>query len=138
MGIPVPSLSDRGWVTAPSEKIDLLLSHFFESDSIQSYLYAGHVSNLQGLIAQHSTDPNGLVASLRTTLENYLGRYYSVATVQISLNDDPTINPTNELTLSLYCAVVDDGVEYSVGQELSLINSKFQRIASLINTGTAT
>jgi hypothetical protein len=134
--IPVPTLSAKGWVDSLPEKADVLISHFFASDAFQSSLYAGEIANLQVLIQQYMHDIDGLKQGLRNSLEKYLGRYYSEVTVDIA--DDTAVNPSNRISLMLNCMVVEKGRSYSFANLLSLVDSKFEKITKLNNTGKIT
>lgn len=135
MGIPVPTLSDLGWVTNPTVKMDKLLSHLFEADVIQSYTFKGSVSSIQGIIAQYGHDINALVAQLRSKLEKYLQAYYDVATVELTANTNPSENPTDKITLVMYATVVEDGQQYSVGKLLGQVDGSFKVIRNLLANG---
>lgn len=135
MGAPVPSISDRGWVTAVPEKVDLLLSHFFESDRIQTYLYAGRVANLQNLLQQYGNNIPQLCIQLRAMLETYLAAYFDRAVAEVNANNDPTVNPSNAVTLTVIATISDNGEEYSLGSLVQVSNSSFKRVMGIVNNG---
>lgn len=135
MGAVVPSISDRGWVTSLPERCDLLLSYFFETDKIQTYLYPGKVSNLQGLLQQYGNNIPQLCIQLQAMLEAFFTAYFDAAVVNITANNDPTVNPTNKITVTIEATVNDNGKDYSFGEEVQISNSSFQRVMSIINTG---
>lgn len=136
MGAAVPSISDRGWITAVPEKVDQLLSYFFESDKIQTYLYAGHVTNLQNILQQYGNNVPQLCIQLRAMLEPYFGGYFDTAVVEVNANNDPTVNPTNAVQLTIVASLQDNGVQYSLGSLVQVNDSSFQRVMGLINYGT--
>jgi len=135
MGAAVPSISMKGWITAVPEKVDFLLSHFFESDKIQTYLYQGHVTNLQNILQQYGNDIPQLCAQLQSMLGPYFGGYFDAAVVEVNANNDPTVNPTNAITLTVQCTLRDNGQEYSLGSLVQVNDSSFKRIMGLINYG---
>lgn len=130
--IPVPTLSTHGWVTSPPEKADFLISHFYESDKAQTYLYGSNITNLQWLIERYGHEIPSLCQQIRLALETYLGRYYQAATVEV-LNDASAENKTSKVMLRLYCSVVEEGVTYSIGKLLTISDSKFEKITDLNN-----
>lgn len=135
MAKAVPTLSSAGWVRSPSEKADALISHFYESEYSQSYLYQNNVSNLQYLVERYSHDIVSFVQQLRLTLETYLGRHYDTANVDV--NSDVSENLTGRVNVTVYCTVTEDGKEYSFGRLLMVANSKIEKIINLNNTGSA-
>lgn len=135
MGAMVPSISDRGWLTTVPEKLDLLLSYFFESDKIQTYLYKGSVTNLQNILQQYGNNIPQLCIQLRAMLESYFSRYFDTAVVEVTANNDPTVNPTNAVTLTVMAAINDGGTDYSLGSQVQVSNSTFKRVLGIINNG---
>lgn len=131
MAIPVPTLTTAGWVTAPADKADALMSHFFEAEKSQTFLYGSNVSSLQSLVEQYGNNPTNMTQELRSALEDYLGRYYTGAIVNINIYDDGT--PRYELRV--YVQVTEDGKQYSFGKLLQVNNSKIQKVVSLNNEG---
>ena len=137
MSVPsVPTLSDRGWVSQPEEMVDFLLSDFFLSDAIQSYLYADSISNVQVIVQQNTDSVPNLCAALGVALERYMSKYFDSAMATITqVSKDPT--QPNALSLNIYTEIQYNGTTYSVGGLLSMINSRFQFVATANNTGVA-
>ena len=134
--IPVPTLSARGWVTAIPEKCDMLLAHFYASDVNQSYLYAGSIANVQGILRQHMHDIDSLRQDMRFKLENYFNRYFNHTIVEIT--DDRDTNTSNKITLRIHLMITDDGRFYDGSYQVSFVDSKFEKILNLNNTGSIT
>jgi hypothetical protein len=135
MGAVVPSISDKGWIKAVPEKLDSLLSYFFESDKIQTYLYYGHVTNLQNILQQYGSNIPQLCIQLRAMLESYFAAYFDAAVVEVEANNDPTVNPTNAITLTVKATLSENGQEYSLGSQVQVNNSSFKRVMGIINYG---
>lgn len=135
MGAAVPSISDRGWITAVPEKVDLLLSYFFESDKIQTYLYYGHVTNIQNILQEYGSSIPQLCTQLRGMLEPYFSAYFDSAVVEVNANNDPSVNPTNAVQLTIIATISDNGNEYSLGSMVQVNDSSFQRVLGIINYG---
>lgn len=129
--IPVPSLSVRGWVTAIPEKADLLFSHFYESDSSQSYIYGTNISNMQKLVESFGHEPDLLCENIRSTLLLYLGRYYPSVTTDVIQKT----SVDNKVTITIAIDVVEEGKKYSFSRLLMLTNSKIEKVIKLNNDG---
>lgn len=135
MGAAVPSISLSGWITAVPEKVDLMLSHFFESDAIQTYLYKGNVANVQNILQQYGDNIPALCIQLRATMERYFAAYFDAVVVDVSANNDPTVNPSNAITLTVMATINDNGTEYSLGTVVAQNGATFKRVMGLINNG---
>jgi hypothetical protein len=133
--ISVPALSATGWTRSPAEKADYLMSHFYESDKFQTYLYGLNVCSLPWLIEQYGNEPARVCREIEDQLGAYLSRYYDSAVVQCVANDNPDVNPTSEITLRLYCQVTEEGKEYVIARLIMTKDSKFQKIVKLNNQG---
>lgn len=139
MTIAVPTLTAAGWVRTPAEKADALMSHFYESDKFQTYLYDENVTNVQWLIEQYGHDVVVLCTRMRETLEDYLNRYYDAALIQVTSDDNPSYNLTPNLssaiTLRVVITVTDGGKDYSFAKLIVASDSKFEKIMNLNNEG---
>lgn len=132
--ISVPALSSSGWTRSPAEKADLLMSHFYESDKFQTYIYGPNVTSLPWLIEQYGNDPSRVCREIEDQFGNYLQRYYDAVSVQCISNDNDT-NNTSEITLRLFATVTEQGKEYVIARLIMAKDSKFQRIVKLNNQG---
>lgn len=137
--VPVPTLSSAGWVRSASQKADFLLSHFYESDKFQTYIYGQNVTNLQWLIEQYGHDIIKVCQEIQRALELYLGRYYESVAINVVSDDDPAINAvpneTSSIKLRLYAQVTEKGKDYSFARLIMATNSKFASIVKLNNEG---
>ncbi len=132
---PVPALSQSNWVTNTTEKADLLLSHFFESDKAQSYIYGSSIANLQGLIEKYGHNADELCSKMQDTLEIYLKKYYPAVVVNVSHTVDK--QKPSEIILKLYCRAAEENKEIIFGKLLRVADTKIAKIMSLNNTGEA-
>lgn len=134
--IAVPSLSVKGWVKTIPEKCDTLLAHFYASDVNQSLLYPKQVANVQGIIQRNMHDIPGLCQDMRSRLEQYFSRYFDQVIVEVV--DDLETNLTDKVTIWVKIQITDDGRYYDGGYQISLVDSKFEKIVNLNNTGSMT
>lgn len=132
---PVPSMTTRGWLYNPAEKIDQVMSYFFEADPSSTYLYNGYVVNVQTLLQQYGNDIPSITNEIRTGLEQMLRAYFDSAQVQVTNNDDPTVNTSNAITLYIAATVTQAGKSYSLDALVQQVNSKFIRVINYTNTG---
>lgn len=130
---PVPTLSAKGMVYSIVEKVDILMAHFYASDANQDYLHAGSIANLSILLQESGNNLPQLKERVRATLEQYLGRYFETALVDV--RDDADTNFSNRVEMSISALVTQDGERYDVSHLLSLIDGKFEKITKLNNTG---
>lgn len=135
MIIPVPTLSTSGWVTSLSEKADYLLAFFFQTDGLQSFLYGDNVSSMPVIIQKKQNDVPGLIELTRTTLENYLGNYYTHVAVDVQTDSETINNTTSRIQLYIYINVTEEDKTYSMGGLVQLIDGKFKEFIKENNTG---
>lgn len=123
MSVQVPSLSASGWVGNISEKLDKLVGYFFVSDYSQSHLYRGNIASLPFIIKMATENQSLLISETTKALTNLLKSYFDRVQVDVTATaEDP--NKPGELTLQVDAEVTQDGVKYSVGKQLQIINSK--------------
>lgn len=134
---PVPSLSVGGWIVTPQQKADFLMAHFYESMNNQTYTFQGQISSIQYLIEQNSGNMPKTCDAIRTCLEQYLGRYYQSAIVQVTSDDVTSGNQSSEITLTIYISVKEAGTVHAFTQLISMADSKFLKAVSINNTGAA-
>lgn len=126
----VPTLSSSGWVGAtgasPGEKIDYLMTYFVYTIQNQTTVFGNNATSLQALLENAGNDMNKAVANVRSALITYLGRYYDSvnANVSYALTDPTTSSSLTTLTVSV--TVTENGLTYSIEQQLQLIDGKFQ------------
>ena len=94
--VPVPSLSEQGYVYSTGDKLDRLLSYYLLSDNNQSEIFKGSVVSYQHTIAAYQHQPDILTERVKNELEGYLTRYFNVVTVEVKyknlkegVNDGP-------------------------------------------------
>jgi hypothetical protein len=135
---PVPTLSLAGWVVTPQQKADYLMAYFYESMNNQTYIFNGQVISIQYLIEQNAGNMAKTCDAVRTALEQYLGRYYQDAIVQVTTDDVTDDNPSSLINMTISMSVVEGGVPYGISQLISLSNSKFMQAVTINNDGAAT
>jgi hypothetical protein len=132
---PYASLSSKGYIYSIVEKTDRLLAVFFASDANQDHQFKGTIANLSILLKECGNDMLQLRERLRASLEQYLGRMYEHVVVEV--DDDSLTNPSSRVHVTVKIMVTEAGQRYDVGQLLTLIDGKFEKITTLNNTGKA-
>jgi len=123
MAVQVPSLSASGWVGNISEKLDKLVGYFFVSDFSQSHLYRGNVASLPYIIKECTDNQSLLLSTTTKNLTNLLRPYFDRVQVDVTATVEDPSKP-GEINLMVDAQVAQDGVTYSVGKQLQIINSK--------------
>lgn len=132
--IPVPTLSLDGWVKDSLTKADYLMAHFFESEQSQTAFYTGQVASLQGIIQANGNDMSKTADAIRETLTEYFSRYFPRVQCGCSYRADPPNSSSYVMEIDLSFADVD-GKQYGIERVFTLLNSKFEIIKSLNNSG---
>jgi hypothetical protein len=131
---PVPSLSSKGYLRSITEKLDSLLAHFHASDINQDHIHHGTISNLAAIVKEAGHDIPKFKSELRRVLEQYLGRNFDMAVVEV--DDDTDVNDSNRVNVTYSAMVSQAGQRYDLAHQLSLVNGKFEKITKLNNTGS--
>lgn len=131
--IPAATLSMSGWVRAPAEKADALLSDCFVADKSQTTVYGDNVTSIQWLIQRYGSAPSEAAVQIRTALERYLGRYYPDGLSVEVRHDDTPANLTGIITLVIDVVFTEGSSRYSLGRELQTRDSKILKIAKINN-----
>lgn len=130
-----PSLDPDGWLSAPMDVADKLLSDFFNSNYSQSDLYLGNVSSFGYIMQVTKGDIDACKDMLRQTLKTYFSRYFP--SVSVDIETEPTTVPSSKTTLNIYMSFTDvDGKTYQIGKMLHTEGTKISKIVKLNNEGT--
>lgn len=128
----LPTLSEDGWVESTSKVADMLMSHFFISNFSQSYIHAGRVSSFPYILAVNHGNIEMICSETRSVLSAYFGRYFDNVGVEVKEVDNP--DEPSKAALSMLIQFTDkEGKNFSVGQILEVIDSKFRKIADINN-----
>jgi len=125
----VPSMSDRGWIASAPEKADSMMSHFFEADVEQTYLYPDGIANLQGLLQKYGNEMNTFCAQLQSALQLYFGRYFDKASVNVT--SDADTSPSNVVIVKVSCIVTQANRDFPLEDLIQLSEGKFKRLVRL-------
>lgn len=132
MSVELPTLSASGWVMNTPEKLDRLVSYFIVSEASQSHLFAGQVASLPSIIQKNAENESGLVRDTTDALNSLLSRYFDSAEVSVD-TAHPVADDPNRINLRVDAVVIDNGQRYSVGREITLVNSKVINIFNINN-----
>lgn len=132
----VPTFTRRGFVTGnPVEKLDYILSYFFETLPSQSWMnYTGGVS-IQELIANNTDNLENLMNDIQRSLEDKLRLYFEDASVVAEYRNPEEVRRSGRADISIRVIVTDKGQQYTTGREFSKIKSVFRMVAQEVNYG---
>jgi len=135
MTIAVPTLTTDGFVQNIGPLADRLLSYFLVSEYSQSNIYYGKISSLAYLVYKYGSDPQQMNIEIQRTLQTYLDRHFDSVTIRVTIEDDPENPDSGQYGLRLDIQVSKDGERYSLGKEVSVINSKLVSLMDTLNNG---
>jgi len=121
----LPHLSTDSWVTDPTRQLDILLGHFFATESLQSNEYPGAIVSWKDLLARFGNRPDEMAGQLENALDSYIGRYFTDRDVEVS----PDVKDGVEYDLNLAVSVVKDGKTISLRTILKQENGIFKKFA---------
>jgi hypothetical protein len=132
MSTKIPTLSTIGWVDTIEKKGDRALSYFFTSEYSQSTLYPGKIASLQYLVKENGSNVTNLQTQVRDVLDNLLRRYFEQVDVTVRVSN---LNPEEpgKLIIRFRCIIRENGVEYSLGRQVELLNGTLDKIRKINN-----
>lgn len=128
----LPALSEDGWTNSSIKTADYLLSHFFEAEYSQTYLYNGEITSLPYIIQNNNGNVAATISALSDRLANYFKKYFTSVLVQ---GDDVT-NPSESsfAEINLYLTFTDnEGKNYSLGKLIHLQGMTITKIINISN-----
>ncbi|MBH14102.1 MAG: hypothetical protein CMF37_15400 [Leeuwenhoekiella sp.] len=127
----LPTLTVDGFVKTVPQTCDYLLAYFFLSQYSQSNMYYGKISSLAYIIQEHGHDEQTMLLRIQSTLTTLFNRYFDSVEASASIDRDKDNAAQYEIITNLN--VRRGNVSYSVGRQVSLINSVVQKIVELNN-----
>ena len=132
MSTKIPTLSTIGWVETIEKKGDRVLSYFFTSEYSQSTLYPGKISSLQYLVKEHGQNDVELQSRISDTLDGLLRRYFEQVSVTVRVSNISPEQP-GKLIIRFRCIIRENGVEYSLGRQVELLDGTLNKISKINN-----
>lgn len=129
MTTAVPTLSASGFVTNIGPKADNVVAYFLTSEYSQSDIYYKNITSLNWLVAMYGNVPNEMTSQTRTALERYLARYFEGVQVNVTTEGADA----GRYSLVLDITVTENGKSYSLGREITLVESKVIQIINNLN-----
>ena len=129
---PLPTLSDKGFIADPVDKIDIALAHWLELNSNQTTAFYGRIRSLQSIIADHSNNLVNIEDDIKTYLTDYLNKYVEVQEITVDGNvgeDDPE----SKVEISISIDYIDRGRPYTAARAFIGRDSKFELLTRTIN-----
>lgn len=128
-------LGKEGVITDIDIKIDYLMCSFFFAKHSQTTLYRNNITSLAKIIQLYGDDDLTIPGEVQTELQKFLARFFSSATVSVSVEndgDDPGINLKVEATVTDNTA--SGTTTTSVGYALTTRDSALK---SIVNVNTS-
>lgn len=132
---PVATMTRRGFITDPVEKVDFILAHFFETLPSQSWLFRNENVSVQSLVAKHTGDPLGLISDLNDKLNTVFLKYFSSAQVSVELANEAEFNINGRADIKVFITVVQNNKSYDIERHLRDYKSVFRLVVEQVNHG---
>jgi len=124
MAITLPILGPEAFTTDPVITMSRLLAHSLEADYSQSNVYAGTVTSMQQLIAEHGHDSASLSSAVERAYKAYYERYFDEVTVQFKLDTTGDNIDEAKQTYDMAVEAFRDGKMYQIGETLMVDATK--------------
>ncbi len=127
---PVPTLSESGWVYDSTNKVDFLMSYFYESLYSQTQLYYPHVSSMSYLLYKYGNNPSEFAQEVEDTLTTFLSRYVDGVKVTCS----PNFTDSFISSINMYVEFKDAmGNIVTLSDMLNVKNNKITEVVNNVN-----
>ena len=120
--IPYPSI-DRGFLYDPGDKLDCILSDFFESENAQSYLFRGSIFSLPFILQQTPDNPDEVTNRIERDLRALLLKYFDDCFVETGII--PSESQT-KFDIKMVLNVTQEGSTISLRGLLNINGSKLE------------
>lgn len=120
-----PSLSPEGWIKPSNASLDDLLADFFYAEYSQSTIYYGEVASLPWILSRYPNNYDQIAELTHTTLSKYLCRHFNEVFLDVKASAD-AVNPNRAVLHINVTAVNAEGVQFTAGKALKILNSKLQ------------
>jgi len=125
-------MSTIGWIGTVAAKADYELSCFITCNRSQSVLFSGSITSLQYLIKQYARRPTELQSALHTALDGIMSSAFKGDKVDLDVQVRvPDSTKPAELSIQFSCTITVDGMTYTVGKLVQVIDSRILAIRTL-------
>lgn len=134
MSTSILGLGKEGVISDIDIKIDYLMCCFFFAKHSQTTLYRNNLTSLAKIIQLYGDDDLTIPGEIQSELQKFLARFFSNATVNVSIEDDgddPGINLKVEATVTDSTAAGTTST--SVGYALTTRDSALKSIVNVSN-----
>jgi hypothetical protein len=134
MSTSILGLGKEGVIADIDIKIDYLMCSFFFAKHSQTTLYRDNVTSLAKIIQLYGDDDLTIAGEVQSELQKFLGKFFSSATVNVSVEedgDDPGINLKVEATVT--DSTASGTTTASVGYSLTTRESALKSIVNVSN-----
>ena len=128
---PMPSLSEKGWISDARSILAKILSFYILTDARQTLLFSNNLINLPETYHKHINDPLGMADAVRSELTTMLNRYFEESTVVTEVKKEDKYH-----AILLYAEVVtEDGKTVSLGKVVKMDNDGLRKTIDVNNYG---
>lgn len=131
----LPTLSMKGWVSDPVERLDFALTHMFIAEESQTYLSPDIITDLHSLLAATSGQIETGILAMQDKISDYLRRQFDDAQVDVIDASARRKDPSMGVELILKVTVWQDDTPYSIEKVVNKQNAMFKTLTNIHNTG---
>ncbi len=128
----MPTLSSKGWVDSPQDKLSFLINYYILSDAEQSLIYRGSVINLPTTYFKYINEPEQMAIAVKSDLESLLSRHFDVVEVRTYAKE---LDNAKKYGIGIFAAIVENGVKYTAYSAVTMTNNNSREIINFNNYG---
>ena len=128
----IASLSENGWITDSSKKLNYILSYYILTDNAQSLVFQGNLINLPYTYYLYINDPDGMVNQIKSDLDKLLSRYFT----QVEVLTEVSKLTDSRYAILIYAAVIDEeGKRIELSRVTEMDTSGLRKVIEVNNYG---
>lgn len=130
----IAGLSEEGWISDPNKILDRVMSYYILTDSAQTLIFQGNLTNLPDTYHLFINDPTGMANQMQIDLERLVSRYFASADVTTEVKQ---VSGVNYAILFYVAAITEEGARIEFSKVVEMTNEGVKKVINVSNYGNA-
>ena len=128
----VGSISDKGWISDDKTTLSYVFGCYMLTDSAQSLLYEGNLTNLPFTYHKFINDPEGMAFAIVSDLTKLMGSYFPQVDVRARAKQ---VSGSHYAVLMEVSVMTADNERLQLAKLMEIDNSDLRKIINVNNYG---
>lgn len=108
------------------------MAHFLVSNFSQTIHYPGLISSFPYILAVNHGNISAIISETQRVLGAYFGNYFDRVSAEVREIDN-NVSPSKAILLIAVDYMDSQGVQYSVGESIRVVDSVFEKVTTINN-----